>query len=115
MIEKHFTLSRDGDGPDDSFSLAPEDLKALCKDVRTAWSALGNAEYGVKPGEKEIVKYRRSLYVVSNMLAGETFTRPGLGLPPKHLDDILGKCAACDIARGTPLDYSMVVAPNRDL
>ena len=115
MIEKHFTLSRKDSGPDSSFSLDPHDLKTLCRDVRTAWSALGNADYGVKASEQTVVKYRRSLYVVNDMRSGEKFTRvnlrsirPGLGLSPKHLDEILGKCAACDIARGTPLSYSMV-------
>ena len=115
MVEKHFTLCRDDQGPDDSFSLEPQELKKLCKDVKVAWSAIGQVNYELKPGEKDTVKLRRSLYVVQNIRNGEIFTkenvrsiRPGLGLPPKYLDEILGKTASCDIAYGTPLDWSMV-------
>ena len=115
MVEKHFTLCRDDQGPDDSFSLEPQELKKLCKDVKIAWSAIGQVNYELKPGEKDTVKLRRSLYVVQNIRNGEIFTkenvrsiRPGLGLPPKYLDEILGKTASCDIAYGTPLDWSMV-------
>src|SRR6056297_1419147 len=75
LIEKHVTLDRDGGGPDDSFSLEPADLGDLCRDARTAWEALGNPAYERKSSEKENVKFRRSLYFVKDLEAGETVTR----------------------------------------
>lgn len=116
IIEKHFTLNRNGGGPDDSFSLEPSDLTALCRDARTAWSALGTIEYGRKTSELPNLKFRRSLYVVQDVKSGETFTeknvrsvRPGYGLAPKYLDQVLGKKASRDVARGTPFTWQMVV------
>ncbi len=115
MIEKHVTLDRNGEGPDDAFSLEPQDLKVLCRSLRTAWDALGEADYDLKSGEKGMVRFRRSLYVVEDMRKGDLFTadntrsiRPGYGLPPKYLGAVLGKVAACDVPRGTALDKSMV-------
>ena len=115
MIEKHFTLSRSDGGPDDSFSLEPGDLKALCQDVRSAWNALGKPDYELQPGEKSMVNFRRSLYVVKDMKTGDVFTeenirsiRPGYGLSPKYLDKIIGKTATQDIPSGTSLDESMI-------
>ena len=115
MIEKHFTLSRNDGGPDDSFSLEPGDLKALCRDVKTAWGALGEANYGLQPSEENAVNFRRSLYVVKDMKAGDVFTeenvrsiRPGYGLPPKYLNEVIGKTAAHSIPHGTPVDKSMI-------
>jgi len=110
IIEKHFTLDRNGGGPDDSFSLEPIELKHLCESTRLAWSALGRVNYERKPSEKENLKFRRSLYVVQDVAAGETITttnvrsiRPGYGLPPKHYEEVLGKFFVRDITRGTPL------------
>ena len=98
IIEKHFTLDRRSGGPDDSFSLEPTELAALCKDSKTAWAALGKVDYGRKSSELDNVKFRRSLYFVKKMKAGDTITadavrsvRPGYGLLPKYLEPIIGK------------------------
>jgi N-acetylneuraminate synthase len=115
IIEKHFTLDRNGGGPDDSFSLEPGDLAALCRDAKTAWQALGAVDYRRKSSELANVQFRRSLYVVRDIKAGENFTienvrsvRPGYGLAPKLLKDILGQRSTRDIARGTPVDWAFV-------
>jgi len=114
IIEKHFTLDRKGGGPDDSFSLEPADLAALCVGVRTAWEALGKVDYGRKSSEQGNVKFRRSLYIAKDMKAGDLLTssnlrsvRPGYGLPPKHRDALLGRRINRDLKGGTPmlLDY----------
>lgn len=115
VIEKHVTLDRNGGGADDSFSLEPQELAALCKDTRTAWQALGKVNYERTEAEKGNAKFRRSLYVVQDIKAGETLTaenvrsiRPGFGLPPKHYDEVIGKRARCDIPRGTALTFDHV-------
>ena len=115
IIEKHVTLSRNDKGPDSAFSLEPEELERLCTDAKMAWSALGKAGYERKPVEEESVKLRRSIYVVEEVQAGETLTkknvrriRPGYGLAPKYYDQILGKTAKVDIARGSALTWEMV-------
>ncbi len=97
VIEKHFTLDRNGGGPDDSFSLEPRELKALCTDTKTAWKSLGRVDYGRKSSEQGNVQYRRSLYVVKELDIGDVITmdsirsvRPGYGLPPKFLEKIIG-------------------------
>ncbi len=111
IIEKHFTLDRGGGGPDDSFSLEPAELEALCRHSKTAWAALGKVDYGRKSSEQGNVKFRRSLYFVKDLKAGDVVTpdavrsvRPGFGLPPKALDSILGRRVTCDIALNTPVD-----------
>lgn len=108
IIEKHFTLDRSGGGPDDSFSLEPAELTALCRDSKTAWAALGKVDYGRKSSEKGNAKFRRSLYFVKDLKAGDVITtdairsvRPGFGLAPKHLQKILGKKATRDIKANT--------------
>jgi pseudaminic acid synthase len=114
IIEKHLTLSRATPGPDSAFSLEPHEFKAMAEAVRTVEKALGRVRYGV--GEEERTRvFRRSLFVVRDVKAGETFTdenvrsiRPGHGLPPKHLSDVLGHTAALDIKRGTPLSWALV-------
>lgn len=110
IIEKHFTLDRSGGGPDDSFSLEPHELMALCRDSRTAWAALGRVDYGRKSSEQGNVKFRRSLYFVKNLKAGDVIgadavrsVRPGFGMAPKYLDSIIGSFAAVDIAMNTPV------------
>jgi len=115
LIEKHFTLDRNGGGPDDSFSLEPPELEALCRDVRIAWQALGQVSYERTESEKGNVQFRRSLYVVQDIKAGDQFTkdnlrsiRPGFGLPPKNYDRIIGRHAMYDISGGTPLAWNMV-------
>jgi pseudaminic acid synthase len=108
IIEKHFTLNRSGGGPDDSFSLEPAELTALCKGARTAWESIGKVNYGLKSSEQGNIKFRRSLYFVKDMKAGEIITRdavrsvrPGFGLEPKNLDKIIGKRINCDVFYGT--------------
>jgi N-acetylneuraminate synthase len=115
IIEKHFTLDRCGGGPDDSFSLEPSDMAALCKGVNDSWRALGNVDYGRKSSEKGNVKFRRSLYCVKSIKAGEVLTaehvksiRPGFGLEPKYLEDIIGKVATQDINFGTPFKRDFI-------
>ena len=110
IIEKHFSLNRNGGGPDDSFSLEPEDLRQLCKHTRIVWESLGQVNYERKTSENENVKFRRSLYVVQDIKAGDTITnenvksiRPGFGLAPKFYDQVLGCIVNCNIRRGTPL------------
>ena len=98
IIEKHFTLDRNGGGPDDSFSIEPDGLMELCRDSKTAWAALGQIDYGRKSSEQENAQFRRSLYFVKDLNKGDVVTadavrsvRPGFGLPPKRLDSVLGK------------------------
>ncbi|HHR6142248.1 TPA: pseudaminic acid synthase [Providencia alcalifaciens] len=112
VIEKHVTMDRNGGGADDSFSLEPNELKALCKDAKTAWLALGKANYERTEAEKGNVKFRRSLYVVKDIKKGEIFTpenvrsiRPGNGILPKYLDDVIGKAAKKDLSYGTPITF----------
>ena len=110
IIEKHFTLDRSAGGPDDSFSLEPSDLAALCRDVRTAWHALGKVDYGKKSSEKANIKFRRSLYFVKEIKKGEVLARdgvrsvrPGFGLPPKMLETIIGKRLSIDVKPCDPV------------
>ena len=110
IIEKHFTLDRNGGGPDDSFSLEPNELKVLCEDSKTAWQAIGRVNYATKSSEQGNLKFRRSLYFVKDVKAGEIITaehvksiRPGYGVAPKYLENIIGKVAKDDIHRGTPV------------
>ena len=115
IIEKHFTLSRDFPGPDSAFSIEPHELKAMVEAVRAAEKTLGKVYYGVSEKEAKSRVFRRSLFVVKDVKAGEVFTednvrsiRPGHGLPPKFLKEALGRRAACDIKRGTPLSWSHI-------
>jgi pseudaminic acid synthase len=116
IIEKHLTLSRSMKGPDSEFSLEPQEFKTLVQAVRTTQCALGEVHFGVSPHEANSVVFRRSLYVVEDVKQGEEFTacnvrsiRPGCGLHTRHLPEILRKRAACDIGRGTPLSWELVV------
>lgn len=115
MIEKHVTLHRADGGFDSAFSLEPDELGRLCEESRLAWSALGEAGYGRKPSEETSIVFRRSLFVVKDMKEGDAFSadnirriRPGSGLSPEHLPEVLGRQAASDIARGTPLDWNLI-------
>jgi N-acetylneuraminate synthase len=110
IIEKHFTLDRSGGGPDDSFSLEPSEMTALCKGAKTAWSAMGQVDYGRKSSEQESLKFRRSLYFVKDMTAGDLITtdcirsvRPGFGLSPKMFDSTVGKRVVQSVKFGTPV------------
>ena len=113
IIEKHFTLDRAGGGPDDSFSLEPGELSALCRGVRTAWEALGSVNYSRKSGETGNVKFRRSLYVTRDVRAGDVAdpsnvrsVRPGYGLPCRDFDEVMGKPFVTDVKAGTALAWS---------
>ena len=115
IIEKHFTLSRDIPGPDSAFSLEPDEFKAMVDAIRTAEKALGKIHYGVSEHEAKSRVFRRSLFVVKDIRAREVFTqenvrsiRPGYGLSPKHVEDVLGRRAAKNIARGTPLAWELI-------
>jgi pseudaminic acid synthase len=115
IIEKHVTLRRADGGPDAAFSLEPEELKLLVEGVRVAQRALGSAQYGRTGSEAGNAVFRRSIYVVKDVKAGEVFSemnlrsiRPGHGLAPKYLQDVLGKHAARNILRGTPMSLDLV-------
>jgi N-acetylneuraminate synthase len=110
IVEKHFTLDRKGGGPDDSFSLEPSELTALCRDIKTAWAALGEINYGLKSSEKFNFKFRRSLYFIKTMKAGDVITdecirsiRPGYGMSPKTIGNVIGKRVTVDVSYGAPV------------
>jgi len=112
IIEKHFTLDRNGGGPDDSFSMEPSDLTALCRDAKTAWSALGKVDYGMKSSEQANIKFRRSLYFVKALKAGDVITanavrsvRPGYGIAPKFVEHIVGKKVVRNIEKNSPVFF----------
>lgn len=115
IVEKHFTLNSSGGGPDDSFSLEPKDLVALCQAVRCAKRAMGVVDYGRKSSERNNVQFRRSLYFVKGVKAGDVITgdcvrsvRPGYGLAPKYLNTIVGKTAKVDIDFGMPVSLKLI-------
>nr|WP_068828515.1 pseudaminic acid synthase [Pseudomonas sp. BMS12] len=115
IIEKHFTLDRSGGGPDDSFSLEPHELVALCRDTKTAWQALGQVDYGRKSSEQGNVKFRRSLYFVKDLKAGDVVTpgsirsvRPGFGVAPKFMSDVIGRRLSFDVAAGSAVMWSVL-------
>lgn len=116
IIEKHLTLSRNTPGPDSAFSLEPDEFKAMVEAVRVAEQALGGARYGVTEHEAASRAFRRSLFVVRDIRVGEEFTaenirsiRPGNGLAPKHLREVLGKHAMRELKAGTPLEWESIV------
>jgi pseudaminic acid synthase len=115
MLEKHLTLSRADPGPDSAFSLEPQEFASMVRAVRMAERALGQVSYGASPGETETRAFRRSLFVVRDVRAGEPLTaenirsiRPAAGLHPRYLKDVLGRRAARDLARGTPLAWELI-------
>lgn len=115
MVEKHFTLSRKDLSPDSCFSLEPCEFKGMVDNIRIAEKALGEGKIGIVEMEKSSLVFRRSLSVVADMKKGDTFTennvrsiRPGYGLLPKHLAEVLGKEALRDIERGTPLQWDLL-------
>lgn len=117
IIEKHFTLNRSGGGPDDSFSLEPKELEALCRDSKTAWAALGKVDYGRKSSEQGNAKFRRSLYFVKDLKAGDVITadavrsvRPGFGLAPKYLESITGRVLSRSVKANTPVQQRDIEA-----
>jgi N-acetylneuraminate synthase len=116
IIEKHFTLDRSGGGPDDSFSLEPAELAALCQGTKTAWHALGQVDYGRKSSELDNVKFRRSLYFVKDMKAGDVITadcirsvRPGYGLPPKLVELVVGAVVKSNVSFGTSVQNDLLI------
>ena len=110
IIEKHFTLDRSGGGPDDSFSLEPAELAALCQGAKTAWSSLGRVDYGRKSSEEGNVKFRRSLYFVKDLKVGDVITadcirsvRPGFGLAPKFTNKVIGRFLLNSVKKNSPV------------
>jgi pseudaminic acid synthase len=116
VIEKHFTLCRNDGGVDSAFSMEPLEMKALVSESERAWQALGKISYGPSEKEKASLQYRRSLYVAQDMKAGDVFTkdnlraiRPGLGLPPKYFDEVLGKKVTRNVEMGTAVSWELLV------
>jgi N-acetylneuraminate synthase len=114
VIEKHFTLSRADGGVDSAFSLEPDEMRSLVADSERAWQSLGAVSYGPTEAERKSLVFRRSLYVVEDMRAGERFTtrnlraiRPGNGLPPALYARVLGRTVKEDVKRGTPLSWDL--------
>ena len=115
VIEKHFTLNRADGGVDSSFSMEPAEMAQLVVETERAWQALGRVAYGPTAAEEKSIVFRRSLYVVKDLQAGEKLTadnvraiRPGLGLPTKYLEQVLGKTVKQSVARGTALSWDMI-------
>jgi pseudaminic acid synthase len=115
IVEKHVTLARADGGPDSHFSLEPPELEALVRDIRTVDAALGSVSYEPTPEELRSREYRRSLFVVEDVADGEPFTernvrsiRPGHGLPPKRLPEVIGRRAARSVTRGTPVTEDLL-------
>ncbi|MBI5424880.1 MAG: pseudaminic acid synthase [Opitutae bacterium] len=122
VIEKHFTLSRAEGGVDSAFSLEPDEMNRLVLESERAWAALGEPRYGATEAEKQSIQFRRSLYVVEDMKAGDVLDatnlrciRPGYGLAPKHLPKLIGQRVACDLKRGTAMKFDYLVRPSGDL
>ncbi len=120
IIEKHFCLGREIENPDSSFSMTPEEFAGMVRDVRAVETAMGQVFYGPMEQEKENLKFRRSIFVTRDVRAGEVLDadhirviRPSDGLAPKYYGEVLGRRAACDIARGTPLTWEQL-APREE-
>jgi len=115
VIEKHFTLDRAEGGVDSTFSMEPSEMVQLVLETGRAWEALGRVSYGPTEVEKKSIQFRRSLYVVQDIRAGDELTqenvraiRPGLGLPTKYLEQMLGRTVKCDVKRGTALSWEII-------
>jgi N-acetylneuraminate synthase len=115
MVEKHFTPNREDGGVDAAFSLEPGELRLLVSEVKQAWQALGRVSYGPTEKEKKSLIFRRSLYVTQDMEKGDIFSpqnmrsiRPGMGLPPKFYDQLLGKKINQQVTKGTPLSWDLL-------
>lgn len=116
VIEKHFTTSRSDGSVDSAFSMEPHELKMLVEETERAWQSLGQVQYGPTDAEKDSTKFRRSLYISENLNAGDLLTkenvrniRPGLGLPTKYYDLIIGKHINQDVKKGTPLSWELLL------
>ncbi len=115
IIEKHFTLSRADGGVDSAFSLEPEEMRMLVIETERAWQSLGNVFYGPTESEKKSLVFRRSLYISCDLEPGDVLTkdnvrviRPGLGLPPRDLDRVLGKKLNRKVKKGTPVTWEII-------
>ena len=115
VIEKHFTLRRADGGVDSAFSLEPEEMKALVIETERAWRSLGKVNYGPTEAEKASMVFRRSLYIAKDMIKGDVLTeknlciiRPGLGLPPKYFDILIGKRVNKDVKKGTRMSWGIL-------
>lgn len=113
LIEKHYTLDRNGGGPDDSFSMLPSDLNNLSRETKIAWESLGEVDYSLKDGEKANIKFRRSLYFMKDLTQGCKLShedirsiRPGYGLDPSMINEVIGKKLKIDVERGDPVKLS---------
>lgn len=114
VIEKHFTLRRADGGVDSAFSMEPHEFAQLVTESERAWQALGGIAYGATDAEKKSLQYRRSLYIVEDLKAGDVLTaanvraiRPGLGLPPQYLEHVLGRTLKRDVTRGTAVRWDL--------
>jgi sialic acid synthase SpsE len=115
VIEKHFTISRSDKGIDGKFSLEPQEFRFLVKEALCAWKSLGRVRYGPTGEERKSLVFRRSIYAVKDIAAGEVITRsniriirPGLGLAPKYYDRIIGRKINRNVKRGTPFSLAML-------
>lgn len=115
VIEKHFTIDSNDKGPDSEFSLNPQQLQTLCKDTHDAWASIGTINYNLKCAEENNIKFRRSIYIVEDMKAGDILSvnnmrriRPGHGLKPKYYEELLGKAVNKDIRKGMALSWDMI-------
>lgn len=115
VIEKHFTLNRAEGGVDSAFSMEPDQMAQLVLETERAWQALGQVSYGPTEAEQKSLQFRRSLYIVQDLKAGDVLTRdnvrairPGLGLPTKYLEPLLGKSVKHDVKKGTALEWALI-------
>lgn len=122
LIEKHVTLDRSGGGVDDSFSIEPSELNDLCRDTKVAWSSLGKVNYELTEAEKPNIKFRRSLYFVKKLSEGDIITedsvrsvRPGYGIAPRFLDQVIGATVSCDVNYGQPVTKDSYVRHGDDI
>jgi N-acetylneuraminate synthase len=115
VIEKHFTMRRADGGVDSTFSMEPTEMAQLVVETERAWQALGEVSYGATEAEEKSIQFRRSLYIVKDLRAGDVLTsenvraiRPGMGLPTKYLSQMLGKTVNRDVKRGTALVWDLI-------
>ena len=115
VIEKHFTLRRADGGVDSTFSMEPDEMNSLVTETERAWQGLGNISYGPTESEKKSFIFRRSIYIVQDLKAGDVLSpenmrciRPGLGMPPKYFDTLLGSRVNKDVKKGTPMKWDLV-------
>jgi len=115
VIEKHFTLNRAEGGVDSTFSMEPDEMAQLVLETERAWQALGQVSYGPTEAERKSLQFRRSLYIVQDLKAGDRLTRdnvrairPGLGLPTKYLEQLLGKSVKLAVKKGTALGWELI-------